>query len=64
MPPNNKKTRVHPKQWELVLLAKNWSEDEKDSILALLVTEIAYMADLIKDYTPLWTIDDLPNKRA
>lgn len=59
----NKKAQVHPKQWELVLRAKDWNEEEKDSILALLVVEIAYMADFIKDYKPLWTIDDLPNKK-
>ena len=63
MKDNTKKARIHPKQWELVLRSQTWSEDEKDSILALLVVEIAYMADFIKDYKPLWTTDDLPNKK-
>lgn len=51
--------RIHPKQWEFILKSREWSEDEKDSILALLVVEIAHMADFTKDYEPLWCVDDI-----
>lgn len=55
----NETARIHPKQWEFVLKSRDWSEDEKDSILALLVVEIAHMADFIKDYEPLWSFRDI-----
>lgn len=51
--------RIHPKQWEFVLKSRNWTENEKDSILALLVVEIAYMSDFIKGYEPLWRFEDM-----
>lgn len=54
----NKEARIHPKQWESVLKSKQWTDDELDTILALLVVEISHMADFIKGYKPMWTIED------
>lgn len=54
-----KTARIHPKQWEFVLVSKDWTETEKDAILALLLIEIAYMSDFIDDYEPLWCLDDI-----
>lgn len=55
----NKEARIYPGDWEFVLKSRDWTEEEKDSILALLVVEIAHMYKFTKGYTPIWKAENL-----
>lgn len=51
-----RETPIHPKQWTLVIASREWSEAEKDSILAALAVEMSLISDFAPDYPPFFSL--------